>query len=117
MDMSFYSPRKLKFKAWNEESGLLMRLDSIECYKGELVKKGHILLQFTGLHDKLDEEVYDMDVLLLHYEKFILYWDEKIRTWKLSSLDPNKKEELQLEKVREMNRLCSYFESNRKTTS
>jgi hypothetical protein len=117
MDMSFYSPRKLKFKAWNEESGLLMRLNSIDCVKGELVKKGHILLQFTGLHDKQDEEVYDMDVLLWNSEKFIIYWSEKNRTWKLSRLDADKNEDLQLERVIEMNRLCSYFESNRKATS
>lgn len=117
MDMSFYSHRKLKFKAWNEESGLLMRLNSIDCVKGELVKKGHILLQFTGLYDKHDEEVYDMDVLLWNSEKFIIYWDEKFKTWKLSGLDPNKKEDVLLERAKEMNRLCSYFESNRKTTS
>lgn len=115
--MSFYSPRKLKFKAWNEESGLLMRLNSIDCIKGELVKKGHILLQFTGMHDKQDEEVYDMDVLLWNSEKFIMFWDEKARTWRLTSVDLNKREELQPDRVREMNRLCSYFESNRKTTS
>lgn len=115
--MSFYSPRKLKFKAWNEESGLLMRLNSIDCVKGELVKKGHILLQFTGLFDKHDEEVYDMDVLLLQSEKYIMFWDEKVRTWRLTSLNENKNEELQIERVREMNRLCSYFESNRKPIS
>ncbi len=115
--MSFYSPRKLKFKAWNEESGLLMRLNSIDCVKGELVKKGHILLQFTGLHDKQDEEVYDMDVLLWNSEKFIMFWDEKVRTWRLTSVDLNKKEELLPDRVKEMSRLCSYFESNRKTTS
>ena len=115
--MSFYSPRKLKFKAWNEEAGLLMRLNSIDCVKGELIKKGHILLQFTGLYDKQEEEVYDMDVLLWNSEKYIMFWDEKIRTWKLTSFDSNKKEELQHERVSEMSRLCSYFESNRKLTS
>lgn len=115
--MSFYSHRKVKFKAWNEESKLLMRLNSIDCVKGELVKKGHILLQFTGLHDRQEEEVYDMDVLLWNSEKFIMYWDNKLLTWRLSSLDPNKRSDVQLEKVREMNRLCSYFESNRAATS
>jgi hypothetical protein len=113
MDIGFYSPRKLKFKAWNTESKLLMRLNSIDCVKGELIKKDHILLQFTGLYDKQEEEIYDMDVLLLDSYRFIMYWDEKMKGWKLTSLDKPLKEELHHERVREMTRLCSYFESER----
>jgi len=52
-----YKPRKMMFKAWNKETRLLMRLNSIDCVKGELVKKDHILLQFTGLYDKQKEEI------------------------------------------------------------
>jgi hypothetical protein len=111
MDISFYSPRKLKFKAWNHESKLLMRLNSIDCVKGELFKKDHVLLQFTGLFDKQDEEVYDMDVMLWNTVKFIMYWDEPKKRWRLTSLDLPAKEELNYDKVREMTRLCSYFES------
>lgn len=113
MDIDFYSPRKLKFKAWNTQTRLLMRLNSIDCVKGELVKKDHILLQFTGLIDNQDEEVYDMDVLLWNSRKFIMYWEERSRGWKLTSLDIQQKEELQHERVREMTRLCSYFESSK----
>lgn len=111
MDISFYSPRKLKFKAWNHETKLLMRLNSIDCIKGELVKKDHVLLQFTGLYDKQDEEVYDMDVMLWNSVKFIMFWDDEKKGWKLMGLEQPAKEELSHDKVREMTRLCSYFES------
>ena len=112
MDIDFYSPRKLKFKAWNTQTKLLMRLNSIDCVKGELYKKDHVLLQYTGLHDIQDEEVYDMDVLLWKSVKCIMFWDERSRGWKLTFLDKAIKEELDQEKVKEMTRLCSYFESN-----
>lgn len=113
MDLDLYSSRKLKFKAWNTESRLLMRLNSIDCIRGELVKKDHILLQFTGLHDDQGEEVYDMDVLLGDSKKFIVRWEESLRGWKLSLLESPGGEALQLERIRHMRRLCSYFESQR----
>lgn len=113
MDLDLYSARKLKFKAWNTESRLLMRLNSIDCVRGELVKKDHILLQFTGLHDDQGEEVYDMDVLLGDSKKFIVRWEEALRGWKLSLLEAPGGEALQLERIRDMRRLCSYFESQR----
>ena len=42
--MNEFKPRKIKFKAWDTEHKLLMRLNSIDCNKGELVKKDHVLL-------------------------------------------------------------------------
>lgn len=78
--------RKLKFKAWDTESKLLMRLNSIDCNKGELVKRDHILLQFTGLHDCDGEEIYEMDVLMLSLEKFVVFWSEAVNGWQIAPL-------------------------------
>ena len=69
-----FKKRKIKFKAWDQEHKLLMRLHSIDCNKGELFKKDHVLLQFTGLCDKDGEEIYEMDVLLLSLEKRVSRW-------------------------------------------
>jgi hypothetical protein len=109
MDPDIYSARKLKFKAWNTESRLLMRLNSIDCVRGELFKKDHILLQFTGLVDDQGEEVYDMDVLLSDSRKYVVRWEAALNGWKLSALESS--EALPLTRIGAMRRLCSYFES------
>jgi hypothetical protein len=111
MDPDLYSVRKLKFKAWNTETRLLMRLNSIDCVRGELMKKDHILLQFTGLFDDQGEEVYDMDVLLGDSGKFMVRWEGDLHGWKLSALDTPAGAALPLDRVVKMRRLCSYFES------
>lgn len=74
--MEFYKPRKVKFKAWNAEAKLLMRLTSVECSKGELVKAGFTLLQFTGRTDSQKEELYELDIVLMDSEKYVLVWDD-----------------------------------------
>lgn len=58
-----------------------MRLNTIDCNKGELIKKNHILLQFTGLHDKEGEEIYDRDVLMKSLEKYVVVWNEIQNGW------------------------------------
>jgi hypothetical protein len=111
--MEFYIPRKLMFKAWNKESRLLMRLDSISCVKGELVKKDHIILQYTGLVDKQLEELYEMDIVLIGSSKFVIQWSAEKNGWAFTAL--MKKEQPQLltkETAQTMMRLCSYFESS-----
>jgi len=106
-----FKKRKIKFKAWDEEHRLLMRLNSIECNKGELIKKNHILLQFTGLLDKDGEEIYEMDVLLASLEKRVVFWNETKNGWyysPLSNLDTQVP--LLLLEAGQMKRFCSYFE-------
>jgi hypothetical protein len=110
--MEFYKPRKLTFKAWNKDARLLMRLDSISCVKGELLKKDHILLQFTGLLDKQLDELYEMDVVLLDSVKYVIRWSDDNSGWSYVILaDNGTPNSLTPEVARKMVRLCNYFES------
>lgn len=106
-----FKKRKIKFKAWDQEHKLLMRLNSIDCNKGELMKKDHVLLQFTGLFDKEGEEIYEMDVLLLSLDKLVVFWNESKNGWYYSSLKNQNTHVplLDVDAVR-MKRFCSYFE-------
>jgi hypothetical protein len=112
--MDFYKPRKLRFKAWNKESKLLMRLNSIECVKGELIKKDHILLQFTGLLDKQQEELYELDVVLIDSVQYVIAWNEEKNGWCLKQL-PVGTPTLPLEQTiaQQSVRLWSFFESDK----
>ena len=110
--MELYIPRKIMFKAWNKDSKLLMRLDSISCVRGELVKKDHILLQFTEMVDKHREDLYEMDVVLKGSEKFVIQWSTKKHTWCYQPLNGSGPLELLTDEVAKgVVRLCSYFES------
>ncbi|MBS1486400.1 MAG: hypothetical protein JST43_02330 [Bacteroidetes bacterium] len=109
--MADFIPRKIKFKAWDQEHHLLMRLNNIECSKGELIKKNHILLQFTGLHDKDGEEIYDMDVLLVSLDKYIVFWNELKNGWYFSPLSHRENQSPFISKEAErMKRFGNYFE-------
>lgn len=114
--MDLRKQRKLKFKAWNEETRLMMRLNSIECVKGELHKKHHVLLQFTGYYDINDEEVYERDVLLFNNHKYIVVWhDEDAGGWYYHALEQSDAQtSLPFSRIqaRRMSRLCNYFETS-----
>lgn len=103
------------FKAWNQEARLLMRLNNIDCKKGELFKKDHILLQFTGLYDKQNDEIYEMDVMLMAGEKYLVIWDEERNGWNLAKLtDRSVSSPFLKENSVKTSRLWSYFESDQK---
>ncbi len=107
-----FKPRKFKFKAWNTESRLLLKLGSIGCVNGELYKKNHILLQFTELHDKHDEEIYELDILLKSDQKFLVRWHDAPNGWTVVPLSSQGNAiPLTIELAMEMKRLCTYFES------
>ena len=109
--MSDFIPRKIKFKAWDQEHRLLMRLNSIECSKGELIKKNHVLLQFTGLLDKEGEEIYDMDVLFISLDKYIVFWNDTKNGWYFSPLSKRENHNPFLAKDAErMKRFGNFFE-------
>jgi hypothetical protein len=113
--MEFYAPRKLKFKAWNQETKLLMRLNAIDCVKGELVKRNHILLQFTGMCDNQEEELYELDVVLLESEKFVIVWNSEHAGWFLKKLsNAGWGDRLVGENSQKAVRLWNYFESGTK---
>jgi hypothetical protein len=110
-----FKHRKIKFKAWNLEDQLLVRLNSIDCNRGELVKKNHILLQFTGFNDQNGEEIYDRDVLLIDYEKFLVFWDDDKKGWFYNSIDKPKGTLIFHSTIAlTMRRFCSHFELMKK---
>lgn len=91
-----------------------MRLNHIECVKGELFRKDHILLQFTGMYDQQSEEIYEMDLLLIGGQKFVVMWDGGQNRWSLRCLpSPGTMQPFVAESAAQATRICSYFESER----
>jgi hypothetical protein len=112
--MMDFTPRRLIFKAWNKESKLLMRLNSIECKRGELVKKDHIILQFTGLLDMEGDELYEMDIVMKGADKYLIMWDGERNGWVMVSFPARTNPQpLTKEIVSDAKRLWSFFESQK----
>jgi hypothetical protein len=114
--MDYFKPRKLIFKAWNRDAKLLMRLGNIDCKRGELFKKDHIILQFTGLHDKHGDEIFEMDIVMIGSEKYLIRWDDERNGWVIAKLSSPVTGEPFLKSTAEKTaRLWSYFEAEHKS--
>ena len=88
-----------------------MRLNSIECNKGELFKTDHILLQFTGLCDMEGNELYDQDITLIGYDKYLIFWDDDKKGWYYSPLLRRDQRKNFVAGVPDnMKRFCSFYE-------
>ena len=105
-------PRRIKIKAWNIEDRLIKRVRNVDCVKSELFKEGHILLQYTGMEDQNDVEIYDGDVLLYQHRKYITSWDEESHQWIWTDQTNQMVTKFILEEARQSLRLCHSLESS-----
>ena len=104
--------RPFKFKAWDQENNLMVRLNQIECKKGLLIKQNHILLQFTGFLDQAETELYENDIVLKGQHKYMICWDPKEGSWYWQSM-ANNKEKISTKSfnLNEVVKLCNYYEA------
>lgn len=64
--------REFKFRGWNTEDKVMVyNLNSLRIYNGKLIQDDYIVMQWTGLKDNGNIDVYEGDILINNFYKKI----------------------------------------------
>ncbi len=73
--------RDLKFRVWNEQYGMSQPWTTTEAINMaitgnfDLVSKGTVYMQFTGMKDKNDQEMCEGDIVRHSGQMYVVTWD------------------------------------------
>ncbi len=89
--------REIKFRAWNEEKGIMMLPGSVDLFihfdgtinhhdlgivQGSNNTPQMMLMQYTGLKDKNGKEIYEGDIVQGEHAIYSIHWDGRMAQFK-----------------------------------